>query len=247
MKPSILLSVAFLLLALPPLAGWGAEDELPSPFDASLSPTERLEALEQRMRLAHDTLETLHAGFTQTKQSALLIEPEQSEGEFFYAAPDRIRWEYLRPEHISLVVADRVMTTWYRDMGQVEKARVGEQSDRVFRYLGAGASLDALVKYFRVTLHLPPSRLDPLWLELTPRFERVAKRIQRLDLWLDPSLYLPVRLKFVEGDGDVTEYAFQNLRRNEGIPAERFELELPRDAQVREVFLDGSAGTGEPR
>lgn len=220
--------------------------QLASPFDQSLTPTERLEALAGQMRQAHESLETLRADFAQVKESSLLMEADRSHGAFYYAAPDRVRWEYSEPEPTTLVIADRRMTTWYRDLAQAETAEIGEQSDRVLRYLGAGTSLDELVKYFKVTMHLPPDRRQPLRLELTPRFERVAKRIQRLELWLDSGLFLPVRLEFVEGDGDVTMYEFENLRRNEAIPDEMFELDLPPSVSVRKVKLESSgAAAGE--
>ena len=91
-------------------------------------------------------------------------------------------------------------------------------------------------------MHLPPNRDDPVRLELSPRFERVARRIQGMDLWLHPRLFLPVRLKYVEGDGDVTEYEFRNLRINEGIMDDKFELDLPRNVEIREVRLGTRAG-----
>ncbi len=241
----ILLLIGFFLLSFAAVAG--AQDEAAGPFDRTLSHTERLQALADRMRAAHETLETLEADFSQVKQSALLLEPDRSEGEFSYAAPDRVRWEYSLPQPVSLVIAGRLMTTWYRDIAKAERAQVGEQSDRVFRYLGAGTSLDALLKYFRVSMHLSPNRDDPLRLELSPRFERVARRIQGIDLWLHPTLFLPVRLKYVEGDGDVTEYEFRNLRINVGIPDDRFELDLPRNVEVREVRFETQAGAGDPR
>lgn len=242
----ILLPICFFLLPFAFAAG-AKEEAAASPFDRTLSPTERLEALADRMRAAHEALETLEADFSQVKQSALLLEPDRSEGEFSYAAPDRVRWEYSLPAPVSLVIADRLMTTWYRDIAKAERAQVGEQSDRVFRYLGAGTSLDALLKYFRVTMHLSPNEDDPVRLELSPRFERVARRIQGIDLWLHPTLFLPVRLKYVEADGDVTEYEFRNLRINGGIPDDRFELDLPRDVEVREVRFETQAGAGDSR
>jgi outer membrane lipoprotein carrier protein len=223
-----------------------AQDGLASPFDRTLSATQRLEALANRIRSAHGTLETLEADFSQVKQSGLLLEPDRAEGEFLYAAPDRVRWEYLMPEPISLVIADRLMTTWYRDIGQVEKVQIGEQSDRVLRYLGAGTSLDTLSEYFSVSLHFQLDQEGPIRLQLLPRFKRVAKRIQGIDLWLHPTLYLPVRLKYVEGDGDVTEYEFRNLRANEGIAEGRFELEIPQNVEIREVLLESRAGADSP-
>lgn len=216
--------------------------QLASPFDRSLSPAQRLEALAARVRLAHETLETLEADFSQVKESALLVDPDRATGEFSYRAPDRVRWEYEDPDPISLVIADSTMTTWYRDIGQVEQAAVGAQADRVLRYLGAGTSLDTLLEYFTVTLRVANEETEPLKLKLAPRFERVAKRIREMELWLDPSLFLPVRLRYVEGDGDVTEYRFANFRRNEGIDPARFELEWPDDVEVRQIRLNGRAG-----
>lgn len=239
-------SILCLVIALTAPAVAATSDPA-SPFDKSLSPTQRLEALAAHMRHAHESLQTLRADFAQTKQSALLIEANRSEGQFYYSAPDRVRWEYSAPDPTTLVIADRLMTTWYRDLEQAETVEVGEQSDRVLRYLGAGTSLDELVKYFRVTMHLPPNREQALRLELTPRFERVAKRIERLDLWLDSVLFLPVRLEFVEGDGDLTVYEFENLRRNEGIPDEMFQLELPPSVRIRKVQLESAGAAGGRR
>ncbi len=213
-----------------------------SPFDRSLSPSQRLEALAERVRLAHESLETLEADFSQVKESGLLLEPDRASGQFSYSAPDKVRWEYLNPDPISLVIADSTMTTWYHDIGQVEQAAVGAQADRVLRYLGAGTSLDRLLEYFTVTLRVAPEEDEPLKLKLSPRFERVAKRIREMELWLDPDLFLPVRLRYVEGDGDVTEYRFANFRRNEGIEASRFELEWPEEVEVRLIRLNGRAG-----
>ncbi|MFQ5526653.1 MAG: outer membrane lipoprotein carrier protein LolA [Thermoanaerobaculia bacterium] len=218
------------------------ERDVPSPLDRSLPPSARLEAVAERVRRAHDSLETLEAEFSQRKQSALLLEPDVATGRFSYTAPDKVRWEYLSPDPISLVIADRTMTTWYRDIGQVERAAVGAQADRVLRYLGAGTSLDRLLEYFTVSLSVSAKEGEPLKLKLSPRFERVARRIQEMELWLDPGLYLPVRLRYVEGDGDVTEYNFANFRKNEGIPSDRFELEWPEEVEVREVQLDSRAG-----
>lgn len=217
-------------------------EDVPSPFDRSLSPSERLEAVAERIRRAHDTLETLEADFSQLKESALLLEPDESRGHFSFTAPDKVRWEYLVPEPISLVIAEGEMTTWYRDIGQVETAQVGSQADRVLRYLGASTSLDTLLEYFTVSLSLPQGETPLLKLKMLPRFERVARRIQEMELWLDGELYLPVRIRYVEGDGDVTQYSFSNFRRNEGIPSSTFELEWPDDVEVRQLRLSSQAG-----
>ncbi len=212
-------------------------------LDSSLSATQRLDALVETVRAVHASLETLESQFVQIKESQLLVGTSESSGFFVYRSPDQVRWDYVEPEPISLVIRDRVMTTWYRDMGQVERASVGKRSDQVLRYLGASTSLDTLLEYFSVSLHMPAAEGDPLHLELLPRFEQVAKRLASMDLWLHPEYFLPVRLRYVEGDGDLTEYRFSDLRMNQSLPEGRFELVLPDGVNVRLVELEGRSGS----
>ncbi len=63
-----------------------------------------------------------------------------------------------------------------------------------------------------------------------------------MTVWIDAAKYLPVRVRYVEPDGDVTEYSFQNFRINSELPEERFELELPQTVEVKFVDLESNAG-----
>ena len=217
--------------------------ELPDPLDTRLGPAARIDALLGRMRARHDTLATLEAEFVQHKESMMFLEPSVATGVFSYAAPDRVRWEYEAPDPISLLIAGDQMTTWYRDLSRAETTGVGGQSQRILEYMGASTSLDKLLEYFTVALRIPETAAEPFELRLSPRFKRVEKRIRELEISIDSELYLPLRLRFVEGDGDVTEYEFLNLRLNQEIPEDRFVLEIPEQVEVHAVALDA----GSPR
>ncbi len=236
MKHTHQILVAVLGLTLLPALAVSAD--LPDPRDRSLEPSERLAALLERCRAEQAEIQTLEARFEQRKESALLLEPSVSRGVFSYSAPDRVRWEYQAPEAISMVIAQDELTTWYRDLEKVERAQVGGRSQRVLEYLGAGSSLDDLSKYFTVSLLVPEAASAAYRLELTPRFERVAKRLRGLEIWIDPELYLPVGLRYVEADGDVTEYRFENYRVNAPLPEDRFVLELPSGIDIETVELE---------
>jgi len=212
------------------------------PRDPGLAPAERLDVLVERMRREQESLQTLQADFVQTKESSMLLETAEATGTFYYAAPDRVRWEYRTPDPISMVIADDRMTTWYRDLGRAEQVDIGRQSQKVLEYLGAGSSLGTLLEYFDVKLHQPQEPSAPLELELEPRFERVAKRLSGMSLWIDPQLFLPVRLRYVEADGDVTDYRFSGFRLNGEIPDERFELDLPDSVALRTIDLSRRGG-----
>lgn len=173
----------------------------------------------------------------------MLVQPVEARGSFaFSAAPDRVRWEYETPNPISILIINEQMTTWYRDIQQAEKVSVGNQSQRVLKYLGAGSSMEDLLQYFELTLTVPVDSTQPYVFDLAPRFDKVAKRLQGMTVWLHPQFFLPTRLRYVEPDGDVTDIRFERLRINEGVPDDHFKLELPTTVEVRRVNPDRSAG-----
>jgi len=209
----------------------------PDPAAPGLEGRARLQALVERVKHEQEDLETLEARFVQRQESSMLLEPEESSGTFSYSAPDRVRWEYTAPNPISVVIDGEQMTTWYRDLERAEELAIGRYSSQVFKYLGASGSLDELLEYFTVTARFPADPGDPYVLVLDPRYERIAKRLDSMTLWIDPERFLPVRLRYVAADGDVTEYRFEDIEVNGEIPADRFELQLTDGVSVRRVDL----------
>ena len=226
-------------------AARGAEEKVPDPEVPGLTLALRSEALVDRIRVEQKRLRTLEAEFVQFRVSAFLAAPEESKGNFAYSAPDLVRWDYTSPKPVSLVIREDEMLTWYRDLGKAEKVKVGRASSQVFRYLNASGSLDTLMKYFAVTFVFPPATpggtagaAEPYRLDLAPRFARIRKRLAAMSLWIDRKLFLPVRVRYVEANGDTTEYRFDHLRSNGEIPLSRFELAIPKEVEIKVVDLD---------
>lgn len=242
-RPAALLVAVFLVAAaLPaaPLAAATAERDGAGPPDPSapgLAARDRLEALVERVRYEQKGLRTLEARFVQRQESSMLLAPEESIGTFSYSAPDRVRWEYTSPNPISVVIDGEEMTTWYRDLDRAETLEIGRYSAQVFKYLGASGSLETLLDYFTVTARFPEAPDEPYSLLLVPRYERIAKRLESMTLWIDRQRFLPVRLRYTAADGDVTEYRFDDLVVNGEIPADRFDLRLSEGVKVRRVDL----------
>jgi outer membrane lipoprotein carrier protein len=231
-----------LMAVLAPKAASGADEKAPDPEAPGLTLALRSEALVDRIRFEQKRLTSLEADFVQFRVSEFLAAPEESKGAFAYSAPDLVRWDYLAPKPVSLVIREDEMLTWYRDLGKAEKVKVGRASSQVFRYLNASGSLDTLTKYFAVTFAFPPAgsagAAEPYRLDLSPRFARIRKRLAAMSLWIDRKLFLPVRVRYVEANGDTTEYRFERLRRNGEIPGSRFELAIPPDVEIKVVDLD---------
>lgn len=220
-------------LALPA----AAQQKLPDPTAPGLDGNQRLKALVERVKAEQRQLKTLEARFVQTQESSLLVEPETSRGVFYYAAPDRVRWEYTSPSPISVVIKGSEMTTWYHDLKRADLVKIGRYSNQVFKYLGASGNMGTLTEYFTVRMTTPGKKGTPFRLELIPRFSRISKRLKSMSLWIDDQTYLPVRLRYQEADGDVTEYRFEDLKRNTRIPEERFVLKLPKGVETRVIDL----------
>ncbi|MEO7795829.1 MAG: outer membrane lipoprotein carrier protein LolA [Thermoanaerobaculia bacterium] len=231
-----------LALAITTGAARGGEEKVPDPDAPGLTLAQRSEALLDRIRYEQKHLRTLEAEFVQFRVSEFLAAPEESRGAFAYSAPDLVRWDYLTPKPVSLVIREDEMLTWYKDLGTAEKVKVGRASAQVFRYLNASGSLDTLMKYFAVTFSFPPAgtagAAEPYRLDLSPRFARIRKRLAAMSLWIDRKLFLPVRVRYVEVNGDTTEYRFDHLRSNGEIPLTRFELAIPKEVEIRVVDLD---------
>lgn len=231
------LAVALALgAAVPALA---AQKKAPDPTKEGLTPSQRLQTLLDRVKHEQKNLKTLEARFVQKQENSLLAEPEESTGVFSYAAPDRVRWEYLSPNPISVVIDGDEMTTWYRDLQQAEKLKIGRYSNQVFKYLGASGDMDTLLQYFNVTLKSPGRPGEPFEMKLVPRYDRIAKRIRLMTVWIDSERFFPIRLRYEEAGGDVTEYRFSDFQWNAQLPADRFELKLPKGVDTRTVDLTG--------
>jgi outer membrane lipoprotein-sorting protein len=239
------LAVLGLGLALAASSGRAAAAPVPDPRAAGLTGTQRLQALVDRVKLEQKGLHTLEAHFVQHRESSLLVKPEDSTGEFSYAAPNRVRWEYAAPNPITVVIDGNEMTTWYRDLGRADKLKVGRYSNQIFKYLGASGSMQTLLDYFTVTLEIPKVQSDPYRMELNPRYARIAKRLKSMTLWIDPRRFFPTRVRYVEGDGDVTEYEFKDMQVNPTIPGDRFVLKLPAGVQTRVIDLERDGNKGK--
>lgn len=229
-------------LAVPLVAA--PERPLPDPDAPGLSLADRSSALLDRIRHEQKQLVSLEADFVLSRTSEFLVAPEESRGSFVYSAPDLVRWDYVAPRDVSLVIHDDEMLTWYRDLRKAERVKVGKVSSQVFRYLNASGSLESLMKYFAVTISFPERAGEPYRLKLAPRYARIKKRLSGMELWIDRELYLPVRMRYEEANGDSTDYRFEKLRRNGPVPRERFDLAIPPDVEVKLIELD--RGRPEP-
>jgi outer membrane lipoprotein-sorting protein len=206
---------------------------LPS-LAAKVADPNSLEEVIKKVQEQQRKTTTLQADFRQEKTLALLARPEVSTGTFVYSKPNNVLWSYDTPKKVQMLIANGRMTTYYPDLKRAETLDVARFQDRIFKYMGATGAIDELSRYFDFTFTSKPS--EPAYvLDLKPKTGAVAKRVQRIKLWIDKQTYLTSRIEYVEGDGDITRYEFSKVRLNQPVEQGRFVLSIPPTVKVEQM------------
>jgi outer membrane lipoprotein carrier protein len=236
---AVALCAAGTVLALPPPTGGRTTN---SAFDlTAFEGGSRITALMDEVVARQRSLRSLHAGFVQVKRSSLLLEPTESSGEFLYLAPDRVRWDYSRPDEMVVLFTDDSVTTYLPHQRRAERVKVSRQDRRFVRALAGTLPLDDLTSHFRIRL-MDPGNGEPYCLRLTPHERALKKRLDSLLVEVDRELLLPVVVEYNEADGDSTRYEFHGLELDPDLEASRFRLELGEGVTLH--FLDATSGIG---
>lgn len=205
---------------------WGQE-----PLPEGLKGADKLNALIKRVSQVQSAIGTLQSDFEQRKTSRLLAAPSVGRGKFYFKAPDTVRWEYFSPRPMTVLLAEGVALTYRPVEKRAERVEVGRMQRRIFRFIGAAQPLDQLKAHFSFTFADPGKDRNYL-LILNPTTMQIKKRLKSLELEIDRKTFMPVRVAYVEADGDTTSYVFTNIAANQPIPAEFFKLDLPPDVAV---------------
>lgn len=184
-------------------------------------------ALARKVQAFYESTRDLRARFVQTYTYASLGRRQVSKGALEVKKPGKMRWDYESPTAKTIVVNGSRLVQWEPDANQAfvdEKFDATAMSAAVTFLIGKGS----LEKEFQLssgeggTLVLRPLRPDP--------------RVDTVTLTAGPDGEV-TRTRVVDGQGNVNDIAFEEIRRNTGIPDARFEIVLP--AGVRRLAMPG--------
>jgi outer membrane lipoprotein-sorting protein len=202
---------------------------------------EKLRALLAAVVAKQRVVRSLRADFTQVKKSALLLDPIESRGEFAFRAPDTVRWDYVAPEKMVVLLADNLLITFLPDRHRAEEVKLSGRHRRFVAVLAGTQPLDDLAQSFSITF-ADPGGAAPYRLTLVPTQSVIRRKLRSVLLEVDREQLLPVVVEYNEADGDSTRYEFRHLEVNPELEEGRFRLELGADVQVDKI--DASAGLG---
>ena len=170
----------------------------------------------ERLRKDSARIQTISADFVQKKVMKILSKPLVSEGKFYYAAPDSLRWEYVKPLK-SVVISEKGKTRRYMAAGgkMVEDKTGGAQAmkivlDEVAGWMGgrftANPSFTAVLKEGPMTQ-----------ITLTPVGKGMAGMIEKIEITISRKDASVQSVRIVESATAETRIDFKNVVINQSI------------------------------
>ena len=166
-------------------------------------------------------MQSMQCRFVQQKTSTMLAEPSVAEGTMHYAAPDRMRWEYIKPYAFALVVNGERIVKVTDGKAEVLEGNAGRMYQGMVNLIMGSASGQNLFdkSVFDVVLYDDGS----FWkAEMTPKRRDMKRMFSQLVFRFDKKTKGISRVEFIDAGGDVTEIRFEEIKVNEAIEEEKF-------------------------
>lgn len=172
-----------------------------------VDPEKLLEAISERQQ----QLVSLKASFQQVKESVFFTKAEKTQGVLYYKAPDKVRWEFHNPHALVILIRDDVLELYYPEEKRLERAKIKNIREKIFKYLTATAPLKKLKQHFMMRIRDNKKKYYYI-VELQPLTFRIKKYLVDLKIHFDKNLLLPIKIAYTEKDGDHTEIKFSNFQ-----------------------------------
>ena len=176
----------------------------------------------EQLRSNSANIKTVQARFVQKKLMKILARPLISEGRFFYAAPDSLRWEYLKPLR-SVVLSGKGSTKRYimsggkmvEDKSEGVKAMsivLGEIVNWMSGKFDGNPSFQATLKEGKNTL-----------ITLVPVEQSMVGMIEKIEISVVRKTMVVKSVKIIEGKNAATVIDFSNVEINKEINSSVFQ------------------------
>jgi len=210
------------LLAPPP----GSSVPAP-PAAPAADPSGDARALARKVQAFYEATRDLRADFVQTYTYAAIGRRQVSKGTLLVKKPGRMRWDYASPAPKSVAVVGSRLTQYEPEVNQ---AFVDERFDAT----AMSAAVTFLVGKGSLEKEFELARGEGGSLVLSPR--KADPRVESVTLFVGPAGEV-TRTQVVDGQGNVNDLAFGNLKRNVGLADADFDVRLPKD--VHRVQMPG--------
>ncbi|MBI5592097.1 MAG: outer membrane lipoprotein carrier protein LolA [Deltaproteobacteria bacterium] len=175
-----------------------------------------------RISISVKNVHTMTSAFEQERRTAMLKDAMISKGRFFFAKPDKIRWETTDPVSAGFSVNGQEARRWQGTSEPPEKIVLSEAPflQVLIQQIVAWTSADFTSLKERYDLKVISE--DPVTLGLVPLMAGERDYVGQVTLVFSPDLTYVTSVKIQEKKGDEVIIRFFNAVINEPIAEERF-------------------------
>ena len=177
---------------------------------------------------------SLTANVEYIKYTAVVKDSSSETGKIFVRRDQKMRIDFTKPDPRTILRTGDSLFIYTPKIKRVEEYNLGKDRALVDQYLslGFGTKSQILRKNYDVAL-AGQEEIDgrkTLLIELTPKFPEVRKQINKVQMWIDPSSWLPLQQKFLEaGSDDYLLIKYSNLMKNLKVNDSKFKPDWPKD------------------
>jgi outer membrane lipoprotein-sorting protein len=211
----------------------GAAAPWPEPAEGQAKTGWTLENVLKQMDHEAKQFHSLIASVERTKVTVVVNDRSTDAGQIFVRRDNKMLIELTEPSPRTILRSGDELYVYNPRAKRVDQYDLGKHRTLVdqFLLLGFGSTGKDLKKGYLLTLLGQPvlDNKRMVWLELTPKSEKVRNQIAKIHLWIDEATWLPTQQKFFEtGSGDYFLIHYTNIVRNPRIPDSRFKHRWPK-------------------
>ena len=168
------------------------------------------------------SMQTMQCRFVQSKTMSMLAEPSVSEGKMYFASPDRLRWEYVKPYAFALVVNGERIVKVTDGQAEALDGNSGRMYQGITSMIMSSASGKKL--FDATTFDIVLYDDGAYWkAEMTPKRRDMKRMFSQLVFHFDKKTQVIDHVEFLDPKGDNTVIRFEEIRLNEKIGEEQFQ------------------------
>ena len=202
--------------------------------------TAKLENVLENMDKSAAKFTSLIADLDYTKVTVIVNDRSTQNGRILFdksGGKTRVMIAFTKPAQKYVLFAGGKVSLYQPKIAEVQEYQLSERQDLVeqFLLLGFGTPGTELRKAYEVAFKGSENIAgqDSYLLDLTPKSQKVAAQLTRIQLWISPQNWEPVQQKFFEPGGDYVISRYSNMKLNTRISDKEFRL--PLKGKVRTV------------
>ncbi len=182
-------------------------------------------------------LKTLSANLEYTKVTVLVNDFSTESGQLYFRnakSPD-ILIDFNKPAPKIILFRKDKAEIYQPKINQIQEFDLSKHSGLIqqFLLLGFGTNSKEMQKVYQVK-YLKEVQLGgdtTALLELTPREEKLAAQLSKIQLWISEESWLPIQQQFFEAGGDYSVARYSSVKVNRNLPSTTFRLHAAKGAK----------------